>query len=87
MLINVLYRPPSGLILAFEIFLKDVFNKTKSSNKNSMIPIINKPTRVARQSATAVDHILKNCFVNFDFKTAIFKCDISDHFPISLFYQ
>ena len=26
-----------------------------------------------------------NCFVKFDFKTAIFKRDISDHFPIRFF--
>ena len=32
-LINVLYRSPVGLILPFENFLKDVFNKTKNSNK------------------------------------------------------
>ena len=38
-----------------------------------MIPTVNKTTRVARQSATAIDHILTNCFVNFD------------HFPISFF--
>ena len=50
-----------------------------------MIPTINKPTRVTRQSATAIDHILTNCFVNFDFKTTIFKSDTSDHFPISFF--
>ena len=36
--------------------------------ENSMIPIINKPTNVTRQSATAVDRILTNCFVNFDFQ-------------------
>ena len=32
-LINVLYRPPSGLIVSFENSLKDVFNKIKNSNK------------------------------------------------------
>ena len=53
--------------------------------ENSMKPTINKPTRVTRQSVTAIDYILTNCFVNFDFKTAIFKSDISDHFPISFF--
>ena len=53
--------------------------------ENSMIPTINKPTRVTRQTATAIDHILTNLFVNFDFKTAIFKSYISDHFPISFF--
>ena len=108
-------RPPSGLILPFENFLKDVFNKTKNSNKmlhiagdfnmdlldyekckkvqeflnliyeNSMIPIINKPTRVTRQNATTIDYILTNCFANFGFK--IFKSDISDHFPIRFILQ
>ena len=29
-LINVLYRPPSGLILPFENLLKDIFNKKKT---------------------------------------------------------
>ena len=53
--------------------------------KNSMIPTINKPTRVTRQSAIAIDHILTNCFVNFNCKTTIFKTDISDHFPNSFF--
>ena len=47
-----------------------------------MIPTINKPTRVTRKTATAIDHILTNCFIDRTFKTAIFKCDISDHFPI-----
>ena len=50
--------------------------------RNSMIPIINKPTRVTRKTATAIDHILTNCFIDKFFKTAIFKSDISDHFPI-----
>ena len=47
-----------------------------------MIPTINKPTRVTRKTATAIDHILTNCFIDRTFKTAIFKSDISDHFPI-----
>ena len=54
-----------------ELFLNLIY-------ENSMIPTINKPTRVTRQ-------ILTNFFVNFDFKTTIFKCDISNHFPISFF--
>ena len=36
-----------------------------------------KPTRVTRKTATAIDHILTNCF-----SEAIFKSDISDHFSI-----
>ena len=47
-----------------------------------MIPTINKPTRVTRKTATAIDNILTNCFIDRTFKTAIFKSDISDHFPI-----
>ena len=53
--------------------------------ENSMIPTINKPTRVTRQSATTLDHILTNCFVNFDFKTTFFRSDISDHSLSSFF--
>ena len=52
---------------------------------NSIIPTINKPTRVTRQSAAAVDLILTNFSINFDFKIATFKIDISDHFPVSFF--
>ena len=47
-----------------------------------MIPTTNKPTRVIRKRATAIDHILSNQFINVDLKIAIFKTDISDDFPI-----
>ena len=47
-----------------------------------MIPTINKPTRVTRTTATAIDHILTNSFIDRNFKTTIFKSDTSDHFPI-----
>ena len=50
-----------------------------------MFPIINKPTRVTKKTATAIDHIITNCFVDTNFKTAIFKSDISDHFLICVF--
>ena len=55
--------------------------------QNSMIPIINKPTRVTRKSASAIDHIITNCFADSNFKTAIFKSDMSDHFPIGAFFS
>ena len=48
-----------------------------------MIPTINKPTRVTRKTTTAIDHILTSSFNDTVFKTAIFKSDISDHFPMS----
>ena len=52
--------------------------------ENGMIRTINKPTRVTRKTATAIDHILTNQFINVNFKTAIFKTDISDHFPVCI---
>ena len=49
--------------------------------QNSFIPTVNKPTRVTRKTSTIIDHILTNSFVNTNFKTFIFKVDISDQFP------
>ena len=48
-----------------------------------MIPTINKPTRVTRHTATAIDHVFTNTIMgNIEIKAAIVKADISDHFPI-----
>ena len=47
-----------------------------------MIPAINKPSRFTRKTTTAIDHILANSFTDTVFKSAIFKSDKSDHFPI-----
>ena len=48
-----------------------------------MIPTINKPTRVTRHTATAIDHVFTNAIMdNIEIKTSIVKTDISDHFPI-----
>ena len=48
-----------------------------------MIPTINKPTRVTRHTATAIDHVFTNTIMgNIEIKTAIVKTDISDHFLI-----
>ena len=51
-----------------------------------MIPTINKPTRATKKTATAIDHIITNSFVEITFKTAIIKSDVSDHFPICIFF-
>ena len=40
--------------------------------ENGMITTINKPIRITRKTATAVDHILTNQCYNVNFKTAIF---------------
>ena len=49
----------------------------------NMIPLTNKPTRVTKHSADAIDHIITNSVTGHnDFKSAIIKTDLSDHFPI-----
>ena len=53
--------------------------------QNNIIPIINKPTRVTKKTATVLDHIITTCFADTNFKTAIYKSDISNHFPICVF--
>ena len=50
----------------------------------NMIPTINKPTRVGKDSATAIDHSIANCIVDCQFKTAIVKTGVTDHFPIAM---
>ena len=49
---------------------------------HSMMPVINKPTRVTKKTATTVDHIFINSVTTTRFKKGIIKSDISDHFPI-----
>ena len=50
--------------------------------RNGMISTINKTTTVTRKTTPAIDHILTNSFTDTVFKTANFKSNISDHFPI-----
>ena len=68
-----------NLIMKENIKVHDFLNKIY---RNGTIPTINKPTRVTRTTATGIDHILTNSFIDRNFKTTIFKSDISDHFPI-----
>ena len=49
---------------------------------HSMMPVINKSTRVTKNTATVIDHIFINSVTTTKFKTGIIKSDISDHFPI-----
>ena len=48
----------------------------------SLIPTINKSTRVVNKTISAIDHIITNSVYNNDFKTGIIKTNISNHFPI-----
>ena len=47
-----------------------------------MMPVINKPTRVTKTTATAIDHIFINSVTTTKFKTGIIKSNISYHFLI-----
>ena len=48
-----------------------------------MITTTNKPTRVTRNTANAVYHLITNCIISHtNFKTEITKTNLTDHFPI-----
>ena len=47
-----------------------------------MISTINKPTRVTRQTANPVDHIITNSIKHTGFKSEIMKTEIPNHFPV-----
>ena len=59
--------------------VRDFFN---SIFQHSLVPIVNKPTRVTKNNATLIDYIITNSFMDQENLTGILKTDISDHFPI-----
>ena len=50
--------------------------------QNGFLPLIQRPTRVTRTSATIIAHILTNRALQNKIQAGIMKTDISDHFPI-----
>ena len=52
-----------------------------------MIPTINKPARVTRQTANVIDHIITKSIMHTGFKSGIINADIPDHFPIFFCYK
>ena len=52
--------------------------------QHGLIPIINKPTRVTKRNATAIDHIITNSYLSSKLKTGIIRTDIPDDLPIFL---
>ena len=53
--------------------------------QNGICPVINRPTRVTKWSATIIDHILKNTLRDSNIQSGIIKTNISDHFDIFSF--
>ena len=78
------------LIGDFNLNVLDYETNTKVKKKfnlifqHGLIPVINKPTRVTRKSATAIDHIITNSISLSNFTTGIIKTDMTDHMPIFL---
>ena len=54
---------------------------------NSFLPLINKPTRVTKYSATIIDNIITNDILNISHIQGLLLSDISDHFPVFLIYK
>ena len=50
--------------------------------QHKFVPTINKPSMAGKNSATTIDHIRTDHVLTGDFKTAILKTDLTDHFPI-----
>ena len=50
--------------------------------QHTIFPLFNRPTRVAKTIATAIDHIMTNTFLQAEISSGIIKTEISDHFPI-----
>ena len=50
--------------------------------QNGIFPLINRPTRVTKSSATIIDHVLTNTIIDSEVQSGIIKTDISDHFAV-----
>ena len=50
--------------------------------QRSLVPIVNKPTRVTKKNATLIDYIITYSFMDQKNLTGILKTQIFDHFPI-----
>ena len=74
----------------FNLNLLDYTTNTKVKTfvnllfQHGLIPLINKPTRVTRRTATVIDLIITNQFDNSSLTTGIIKTQIADHFLIFL---
>ena len=47
-----------------------------------LVSTTNKPTRITKDTISAIDHIITNSIINSELKTSYLTADISDHFPI-----
>ena len=66
---------------------KEVQNFVSLMFQFGLVPLINKPTRVTNKTISAIDHKITNSIYNNNFKTAITRTDISDHFSITYVFK
>ena len=41
--------------------------------QHNLIPIINKPTRITKRNATAIDHVITNSYLSSNIETGIYN--------------
>ena len=52
-------------------------------SRYAFVPLISRPTRVTADTATLIDNIFTNDFVNFGYLlNGVLVSDISDHYPV-----
>ena len=50
--------------------------------QNGVFPLVNRPARVTKSSATIIDIVLTNTIIDSEVQSGITKTDISDHFAV-----
>ena len=90
---GVVYKPPNTDVDSFNVHITNILTKLKGEIKIVyllgdfnidllFLPLINKPTRVTKCSATLIDNIFCNNVFHTDIFQGICCTDVSDHFPI-----
>ena len=69
----------NSLDYSINTIVRDFFNLIF---QNGIFPLINRPTRVTKSSATIIDHVLTNTIIDSEVQSGIIKTDISDHFAV-----
>ena len=80
---NIIFAGDLNISVLDHKSIKKVQHFSSSMFQYNMIPTIYKPTRVTRNTATAIDHIITNTVISgIQHRSCIIKTDILDHFPI-----
>ena len=71
------------LKIGTQVHIEELLNTYLSS---SLLPTINKPTRITHTSATIIDNLFVKYNHNLDMHSSIIISDMSDHLPIFCFF-